>query len=240
MDESGDHSLSKINEDFPIFVLSGLLFEESSYLKIGKAVDLFKAKYFNTKSVILHSRDIRKCDGPFKILFDLDLKKRFYIDLDNLLKTADFKIITSAIIKNKHIAKYGKLADDPYEISLTFVLERTLFEADDNKNLNSIDVIIEGRGTKEDIQLASRYNELLYRGTGMIMPDRLLNTYSKELIAKKKSDNDNGLQLADLCAYPIARYVLNSDVPNPSFEVIRSKIRKGPKGFMGYGIKLFP
>ncbi|HPD99376.1 MAG TPA: DUF3800 domain-containing protein, partial [Candidatus Saccharibacteria bacterium] len=177
MDESGDHSLSKINEDFPIFVLSGLLFEESSYLKISKAVDSFKVKYFNTKSVILHSRDIRKCDGPFKILFDLDLKMRFYKDLDDILKTADFKIISSAIIKNKHIAKYGKLADDPYEISLTFVLERTLFEADDSKNPNSIDVIIEGRGSKEDIQLASRYNELLYRGTGMIMPDRLLNAY---------------------------------------------------------------
>lgn len=240
MDESGDHSLNKINADFPIFVLSGLLFSEESYVQVCERINNFKLKYFNTTDVVLHSREIRKCEGPFKILFDLDIKKRFYNDLDDILKSATFKIISSAINKEKHVAKYGRLADDPYEIGLTFVLERTLFEADENRNTNNIDVTIEGRGEIEDGQLARCYDKLLNRGTSQIQSDRLLRVYNKELNVRKKRDNDCGLQLADLCAYPIAKYVMNISEPNPAFEIIKAKIRKGPKGVMGYGIKIFP
>ena len=39
-----------------------------------------------------------------------------------------------------------------------------------------------------------------------------------------KKDNVIGLQLADLIAYPIARYVLNPKSPNPAFDVISDNI----------------
>jgi hypothetical protein len=240
LDESGDHSLSNINQDFPVFILCGLLFEKTNYKKACEELDALKKKYFDTTDVIMHNRDIRKCEGPFRILFNLDVKKKFYADLDRVLSNATYVIIASAINKEKHIAQYGKLADDPYEIGLTFVLERTLFEADKNRNTSRITVTIEGRGQKEDQQIARRYNELLYRGTSQIESDRLLRIYDKELIVRKKRDNDCGLQLADLCAYPIARYVLKNSEPNPAFDIIKPKIRSGPKGFIGYGIKIFP
>jgi len=240
LDESGDHSLSNINTDFPVFVLNGLLFSKADYDRTCTELDKLKKKYFETTKVVLHNREIRKCEGPFRILFDLEIKKKFYADIDRMLENANFKIIASAIDKEKHIAQYGKLADDPYEIGLTFVLERTLFEADANRDTSSIVVVIEGRGKKEDEQITRRYNELLYRGTSQVQPDRLLRIYEKELIVRRKRDNDCGLQLADLCAYPIARYVLNNDETNPAFDVIKPKIRSGPKGFIGYGIKIFP
>lgn len=240
MDESGDHSLSRVNQNFPVFVLSGLLFSEQAYADVCFKVNDFKRKYFGTTEVILHSREIRKCEGAFKILFDLDIKRKFYTDLNKILSQSDYKIVASAIDKDKHIQKYGKLADDPYEIGLTFVLERILFEADKNQDTTHIDVIIEARGSKEDGQLARRYNELLYRGTGQIKPDRLLRMYGSALSIKKKRENDCGLQLADLCAYPVARYVMNNSEPNPAFDIIKPKIRSGARGFMGYGIKIFP
>ena len=84
LDESGDHSLSNINHDFPIFVLSGILFSEDNYKKVCDKINIFKKKYFNTTSVILHSREIRKCEGLFKILFDLNVRKKFYFDLDKI------------------------------------------------------------------------------------------------------------------------------------------------------------
>lgn len=41
------------------------------------------------KNWILHSRDIRKCDKEFKILFDLDIKKQFYEDLYAIMGQKD-------------------------------------------------------------------------------------------------------------------------------------------------------
>ncbi len=119
-------------------------------------------------------------------------------------------------------------------------MERTLFEADDKHDVEGIHVTIEGRGKKEDRLLAKRYNELLYRGTGQVEARRILQTYDQDLEVRLKTDNDCGLQLADLCAYPIARYFMNNNEPNPAYEVIKGKIRKGPKGVIGYGVKVFP
>lgn len=240
LDESGDHGLKTISPDFPIFVLTGLLFSEASYADVSVRIDTFKQKFFGNTGVILHRRDMRKYEKGFEILFDDNIKRQFYNDLNKILQDADYTIISSVINKQKHIDTYGKLADDPYEIALTFVMERTLFEADDKQDVTNIHVTIEGRGKKEDAQLARRYNELLYRGTGQVDSIRLVQTYDDELEVRLKRDNDCGLQLADLCAYPIARYYLNNNEPNLAYDVIKGKIRSGPRGVMGYGVKLFP
>lgn len=240
LDESGDHGLKTIDPNFPVFVLTGLLFSESNYKVICEKIDSFKKKFFKTNEVILHRRDMRKYESGFEILFNTEIKRKFYLELNKILSEADYKIVASAINKEKHIQTYGKLADDPYEIALTFVLERVLFEADNNTDATNIHVTIEGRGKKEDAQLARRYNELLYRGTNQIKADRLVNIYDEELEVRLKKDNDCGLQLADLCAYPIARYVMNNNEPNPAYDVIKNKIRKGSRGVFGYGIKIFP
>lgn len=240
IDESGDHSLANINKDFPIFALLGLIINEKEYEKLCTEINSFKIKYFKSTEVILHSRDIRKCEGPFALLFDLDKKKAFYEDLNDILKKHDFMLVASAILKQKHIDKYGKLADDPYEIALTFVLERILFESDARKNNETIDVVIESRGKREDQELAERYNELLYKGSSQVSPERFIVTFCSEIDFKRKKENDIGLQIADLCAYPIARHVLYPKEPYPSFDVIEGKIRRGTKGIDGYGIKIFP
>ncbi len=240
LDESGDHGLKTIDPSFPIFVLTGLLFSEESYKVTNQKINVFKNKFFGTTKVILHRRDMRKYEKGFEILFDADIKRQFYTELNKILQAADYKIISSVIDKQKHIEQYGKLADDPYEIALTFVLERTLFEADEKRNIASIQVTIEGRGKKEDALLAKRYNELLYRGTSQIESRRFINIYDEELEVRLKKDNDCGLQLADLCAYPIARFFMNNNELNPAYEVIKDKIRKGPKGIIGYGVKIFP
>ena len=240
IDESGDHSLANINDDFPIFALLGLIASEESYEKLCDEINNFKIKYFNSTEVILHSRDIRKCEGPFAILFDLEMKKGFYNDLNNILKSHNFMLVASAILKQKHVDKYGKLADDPYEIALTFVLERILFESDARKNSKILDVVIESRGKREDQKLAERYNELLYKGSSQVSSKRFVATFCSEIDFKRKKENDIGLQIADLCAYPIARHVLYPKEPYPSFDVIKDKIRCGSKGIDGYGIKVFP
>lgn len=240
IDESGDHSLNNVNLDFPIFALLGLIIDEVNCKETCEAINNFKLKYFKTTNVILHSREIRKCEGVFSILFDLKIKESFYHDLNTIISKSNFMIVSSAILKQKHIEQYGKLADDPYEIALTFVLERVLYELDARKAKNKIDIIIESRGSGEDQTLAKRYNELLYKGSGVVTSKRFVDRYNQELLFKRKTQNDTGLQLADLCAYPIARHVLYPEEPYPPFEVIKSKIRNNNGKFEGFGIKIFP
>ena len=239
LDETGDHGLNFIDENFPIFLLAGCLINKDEYTKLQKEIDAFKQEFFNTTEVILHSRDIRKCDGAFQILFDLDLKKSFYEKLNKIISEANFIIISVAIDKKKHIEKYGKIAQNPYSICLSYILERLIFCTDQNKD-STVSIDIERRGKKEDAQLLAHYNSIIDLGTFHVNSDRFKKRIT-EFNMKLKKDNNIGLQIADLCAYPIARHILNSEEPYIPFNISENKLRKGNNGKIdGYGLKVFP
>jgi hypothetical protein len=68
-DECGDHSLTKIDPDFPLFVLALVVVERRAYAdEILSPFNRFKLRYFNHEGVNLHSRDIRVSSGPFLLL----------------------------------------------------------------------------------------------------------------------------------------------------------------------------
>ena len=92
LDESGDHGLSNIDPGFPVFVLCGVLISDVEYQRMKHMLNEFKIKYWNTSKVILHSRDIRKCNNEFQILFDLDIKKVFYEDLNKIMTELEYEI----------------------------------------------------------------------------------------------------------------------------------------------------
>jgi len=220
-------------------LLAGCLFEDTEYIRITEKINAFKQEFFHTTEVILHSRDIRKCDGAFQILFDMELKKKFYEKLNTLISDSHFMIISVAIDKKKYVEKYGKIAQNPYSICLSYILERLVFCTEKNVH-STVSIDIEKRGRKEDAQLLSHYNSVIDVGTQHIRPERFkkcITSFSMKL----KKDNDVGLQIADLCAYPIARHVLNSEEPYVPFQVIEGKFRKDTRGNMeGYGLKIFP
>lgn len=236
IDESGDHGLSYIDPNFPVFVLCGIFFENTEYQKFRDVLNNFKTEFWSSKEVVLHSRDIRKCEKEFSILFDLKLKERFYQNLNSIIRDADFKIITVAINKEEYIKKYGKLSNDPYEISLSFLLERSIFCLD-NKRQKSLKIIIEKRGKKEDNSLNSHFNRIYANGTYYLNSDRM-KQYDLSVEFKNKFENINGLQLADLVAYPIAKYIIKKEAVNFAFELIEDKIYS--KGDKKHGIKVFP
>lgn len=238
IDESGDHGLSNLNPDFPIFLLCGIVISSENYERIRIGFNEIKQAIWKSEHVIFHSRDIRKCEKEFKYLFDLDLKARFYEMLDYAISSSEYNIIASAIQKEKYIRLYGRLSDDVYEISLSFIIERAIFYLDGLKQEDlSLDIIIEKRGFREDKKLQEHFQRILSRGTGYIKPERL-EKYNFTISFKNKKENINGLQLADLIAYPIARHILEPDRINPSFEVFKDKFygRSGKR----YGLKIFP
>ena len=168
LDESGHHGLKKIYQEFPIFLLACWIFEEDYYKNIFTAkVEELKIKHFGDQNIILHSRDIRKWQRQFKCLGDINKRTDFYTDLDNLIKTSKFNIIFSAINKNKLIQQYGPRADNPYNMSLSFILERSIFYTD-NIGCNTIGIEAESRGKREDSQLFTQYQLILSNGTNYI------------------------------------------------------------------------
>jgi hypothetical protein len=241
LDETGDHGLTFVDDNFPIFLLAGCLFESKEYEIIQRKIDELKNEFFNSDKVILHSREIRKCEGSFQIFFDLDIKKRFYERLNRIISEAKFTIISAAINKQKYIERYGKIAHNPYAICLSYILERLVFCIDDFSNGQSkVSIAIEKRGMKEDNLLLAHYNEIISRGTFYIQSERFEKRVSNfSMLAKK--DNVNGLQLADLCAYPIARHILSPEEPYIPFSILKNKLYCNYNGkFDGYGLKIFP
>ena len=98
IDETGDHGLTKININFPIFLLSGILIKNNELIHLELLLTKLNMKYWSTESLILHSREIRKCSNEYKILLDEDLKNQFYKDLNQLILRSKFLIIPSASI----------------------------------------------------------------------------------------------------------------------------------------------
>ncbi|HRZ32816.1 MAG TPA: DUF3800 domain-containing protein [Flavobacterium sp.] len=238
IDESGDHGLVTLDTSFPVFLLCGLLTSEDNYSDLKNNINSIKNTFWGKKEVILHSRDIRKCEKEFQILFNLELKSEFYKRINQVIEEGKYRILASAINKEKYIKTYGKLSNDVYELALSFIIERAIFSLDEIKGITKqLEIVIEKRGKKEDKKLEEHFQRLIARGTGFVSAERLEEVNLK-ITFKDKKENINGLQLADLVAYPIARYVIEPKRANPAFEKLEPKIYK--KNGKRYGLKIFP
>lgn len=238
IDESGDHGLTSPNPDFPVFLLCGIIVSVDEYENVRQSFNQIKHTLWGNKEVIFHSRDIRKCEKEFVLFFDLEKKKWFYENLNNAIQKFQYTIIASAIQKDRYVERFGRLSNDVYEVALSFIIERTIFYLDDiKKTEKELEIIIERRGKKEDKNLEEHFQRLLARGTGFVVPQRL-KEYRLKITFKSKKENINGLQLADLVAYPIARHVIEPNRANPAFDQLESKIYT--KNSKKYGLKIFP
>ncbi|MCM1519127.1 MAG: DUF3800 domain-containing protein [Pseudoflavonifractor sp.] len=238
IDECGDHSLATYDRGFPIFTLCGILVPVSNANRFSKAVDELKREFWNTTEVILHSRDIRKCEKHFKILFDDEIKQMFYKRVNEVLSQRGvYVIVCCSVLKEDCIARHG-IGADVYGTALKYVIQRSIFCVDDiNPEGGTIDVTVERRGKREDAALLSYYNSLRYTGMHYITPERLTE-HMGHFGFSKKSDNLFGLQVADLIAYPISRHVLSPDKSNPAFDVIAANIYQSNGKLLG--LKIYP
>ena len=237
LDECGDQNLSSFDPQFPIFTLCGVVVSEEQDELLADRINSLKRDIWNNTNIILHSRDIRKCQNGFEVLFDLEVKKRFIESVNDILGDDIYIIICCAILKEPYIRQYGKL-NDVYGLSLSYIMERVVFYLDSvGKDNIELRTVIERRGKKEDKSLLNYYNQLLDRGTYWVNGDRM-RRYFKRFDMRWKSENIVGLQVADLVAYPITRHVLNPNGVNLAYDVLKKNIYQ-VDGKM-YGMKVFP
>ena len=223
VDECGDQNLSAYDKCFPIFTLCGVLMSQDQLRSVETKMATLKKKYWNNGEVILHSRDIRKCNKEFKILFDSDVKEQFYKDLDAILGEKDaYRVVSCSILKGPYIRRFGRF-NNIYGQSLSFLIERAVFYLDNVSKDADMHIMAEVRGKQQDRTLFNYYNKLRDVGTHWVSPERLQSHIRKfEFLSKKQ--NVTGLQLADLIAYPIAQHLLYPERMNLAFDVIKDSI----------------
>lgn len=234
-DESGDHSLTTVNKEHPVFVLAFCIFKKSDYTDILlPKVNRLKFDFWGHDLIILHNREIRRPEGYFAFLQNKDIRENFFNRLNQLIEKIPFSIIATVIDKRKLKEKYSQ-PHSPYETALKFCLERAYsYLKDLGDACNSTSIIVEQRGLNEDRDLELAFRRIIDKE----------NWHNEklpfELILANKKTNSCGLQVADLIAHPIGRYVISPEQENRSFNILKKKIigRNGKTD--GYGLKIFP
>lgn len=240
VDESGDHSLVSIDKDYPVFVLAFCIFYKDHYrTKVVPQLKHLKFDYFGHDLVILHEHEIRKEKGDFKVFKNREDKMQFMGRLSEIIDGSNFILASYVIEKNK--IRNPEEVGNPYHLALKHCLE-TLYDLVIEKGQQELEthVIVERRGNKEDNALELEFRRICDGE----------NKYQKDLPFKvrmaAKTSNSAGLQLADLVARPIGRYVINPEQPNRAFNILQKKFYcEGGRcavgqGYDQWGLKHFP
>jgi hypothetical protein len=237
LDESGDHSVEKIDTDYPVFVLGGVIVDRTHYRTvIEPRVRQLKEDFIGDTEVILHTTDIIRAKNGFEPLTDPAVRAPFYEELNAMMRELEYTVVACAIKKDAHLAQYGQNAVDPYMYALEIVLERFCHEIGDVEDGGI--VFAEKRRPDLDDALEAQWRKFRERGTDYVRKDAV-DKRIIDLSLKDKKPNMAGLQLADLIVSPIGRHVIGKR-PQPDWEIVESKFRRGWKGYKGYGLVILP
>jgi hypothetical protein len=208
MDECGDHARAKADADFPLLLLAFVLIDPRAYRdSIIPAVGKLKLTFWPHEGVNLHSRDIRKQLGDFSRFHRRELRELLMENLAGLIRDSPFDLVISCF----HKTPAGEEKDGgPYSQALAEGLRQVSIRAN-QLGIETIHLIAEARGKREDKEMATWLETYLAR---------VRAGPTIHLVIRAKADNISGLQLADLCAYPAARYVLKPQAANPAFDLV--------------------
>ena len=240
VDESGDHSLTSIDKDYPVFVLAFCIFYKDHYLsKVVPALQQLKFDYFGHDLVILHEHEIRKEKNDFDLFKNRSEKYQFLGRLSSIIDNSNF-VLASCVI-NKYKMPIKEEMTNPYHLALRHCLE-TLFEFVSEKGQQKLKthVIVERRGKKEDNELELEFRRICD------CENKYKTVFPFKIRMAAKTSNSAGLQLADLVARPIGRHAIKPEQENQAFELLKKKFyceggrSKVGKGYDQWGLKGFP
>lgn len=110
LDESGDHNLARIDLQYPIFVLGGVIMDaDYATGPLKEMVDDFKHEIFGRTDITLHTADIVRNRNGFETLRDSDTRSRFYGRLNELMRMLEYSVVACSICKEAFRALHGVL-----------------------------------------------------------------------------------------------------------------------------------
>jgi hypothetical protein len=237
LDESGNHALTTIDHQYPVFVLGGIIVDLDYAQNILESrIQKFKLDLFGRDDLILHTADITRNKNGFEALKDGAFRQRFHDELNTLMRELDYTIVACVIKKDEHLSRYGIAALDPYLLSLDLLVERFCFEIGDIENGGVI--YAEKRSPVLDRQLDIAWLNLKIQGTRHVKAIDV-NKRISDLRSRGKSENIAGLQLADLVVTPIGRHVIGKS-GHQDWEIVESKLRRRGGRYEDAGLVILP
>lgn len=236
VDESGDHNLTHIDPQFPVFVLLFAIVHKDDYVnRICPALQRFKFEFWGHDEVVLHEHEIRKPFGDFLFLLQRPLRERFLAGLTAQMQAMPATVVAVIIDKPGYVARYNQPVG-PYDYAMENGLERVFRHLESlGHGTRSTAIIVEQRGRREDAELELAFRRVCDGANALHKPMPF------QLVMVPKSSNSPGLQLTDLMARPVALKHLRPDQPNRAFDIIETKLRRSSAGKIeGWGIKRLP
>lgn len=241
VDESGDHNLKSIDENYPIFVLAFCVFHKRHYSEaIVPALEKFKFNHFGHDQVVLHETDIRKEKGAFTHFANRTEKHEFLEELNAIIEHSNFILISCTIDKRAYVAREDS-DNNPYHIALDVCMQALYeFLKEKDQHVAKTHVVVECRGKKEDAELELEFRRIADGNNKLGMP------LPFEILFSDKKVMSSGLQLADLVARPIGLKTLRPDQENRAFDILKKKFfcdggrEDVGKDYKGVGMKIIP
>ena len=232
-DESGDPSTKTKCSEYPVFALALCVFSKREYIAdVMRHMKGFKFACWGHDMTILHSKKIRKQIEDFYFLQNRSIRDLFMTRLTASIESSPFTVISTAVDKTS----FREIHTDPIDL-YDFCLERCLgkvyqFLQEKGQNGRLTHLVIESRMPEENRSLGRAFHRMLEQNRD------LQSRYPLRLIFADKKVNSIGLQLADLIAYPIGRYVLNPAEKNLAFEIVEKKFFQFPE-YLKVGLEIF-
>ena len=240
VDESGDHSLQSIDDNYPIFVLAFCVFHKRHYSEvIVPTLEKFKFNHFGHDQIVLHENEIRRRKGAFNIFKNRKHHQHFLNLLTEVIEFSNFILISATIDKRQ--LKKSNSEDNAYHIALGMCMESLHeFLTEKKQHTKKTHIVVECRGNREDKELELEFRRICDGQNSLNIP------LAFDIIFSDKKVMSSGLQLADLVARPIGLHTLRPEQPNRAFDILKKKFfcdggrEKLGKGFSGVGMKVFP
>src|SRR5579871_3698016 len=93
LDESGDHSLSKIDPQYPVFVLCGIICNTEYHDGVmTNSLNEMKMRLFGNRRIVLHTLDFTRNQEGFEAMVAHDFRVRFFDALQSWISHLSFKM----------------------------------------------------------------------------------------------------------------------------------------------------
>ena len=256
IDESGSSNLRPVQkalkkgvsvaENEKHFTIAACSFSLSEFVTARDMIMNLKHKYWNNalfsykgveKRVCFHSREIRGRREAFNPdIIDYDA---FILDLSEMMGKLPMTLFASHIDKVRHVQRYCN-PDSPYDLCMTFVLERIIMSLPADETCM---IILESRGKDEDKLLLDHIKNLIDYGSSYHLPkefNKIKGVYFNPKWCKAANDQKSywQLEMADLCAYPIHKFFVYG-TKDKAFQTLLPKVSGYPQ-YWGRGLKSFP
>lgn len=94
LDESGNHGLTTVDPQYPVFVLGGIIMDDTYAGQVLEPrLRQFKLDLFGRDDICLHTADIARNKNGFERLQEPAFRQRFYAELNMVMQELDYQVV---------------------------------------------------------------------------------------------------------------------------------------------------